>query len=237
MGAQAPIAKFMKPFFALASLVLCSAVVSAAELMVPAFTGTMPVTKRVTSMREMRFAHVVEQKTDYSCGAAALATLLNYAFGLKVSEPEVIAGMMRQANPDTVRQLGFSMLDMKRYANTLGLSASGFVVPPDMLAALKIPVITLIDADGYKHFVVVKAYTTDWVYLADPALGNRVVPTQTFKRQWTRILLAVMGPGYQANTPLFGPSPILSARASVDPVRPLPPGGLVEFGYIFSDFF
>jgi predicted double-glycine peptidase len=224
-------------FFALASLLFSMVAADAADLTVPAFTGSTPVSKHVASMREMRFAHVVEQKTDYSCGAAALATLLNYGFGIKVSEPEVIAGIMRGADPDTVRRLGFSMLDMKRYVNTLGLSASGFLVPPEMLAALKIPVITLIDADGYKHFVVVKAYTRDWVYLADPAQGNRTVPTETFNRQWSKILLAVVGPGYQANTPLFGPSPVLSARASVDSVRPLPQNGLVEFGYIFSDFF
>lgn len=46
----------------------------------PAYTGLNEgLTKHVTSLREARFDSVIEQKTDYSCGAAALATVLRYA--------------------------------------------------------------------------------------------------------------------------------------------------------------
>ncbi|RXZ44926.1 hypothetical protein [Crenobacter cavernae] len=64
----------------------CCAPSQAASLMVPAFTGDATPTMRVTSLREARFANVIEQKTDFSCGAAALGTLLNFAFGKKLTE-------------------------------------------------------------------------------------------------------------------------------------------------------
>jgi hypothetical protein len=118
-------------------------------------------------------------KTDYSCGAAALTTLLRYGFGLDLNEQQVIAGMMAGANPDVVRQQGFSMLDMKHFVNVLGLRASGFVSGAERLPALRIPALIMLDINGYKHFVVLKMATRDTVYVADPALVTVPFPWRT----------------------------------------------------------
>jgi hypothetical protein len=48
-----------------------------------ALPGGTLVFKSVTSIRERKFINLVEQKTDFSCGAAAMATLLNQAYGLQ----------------------------------------------------------------------------------------------------------------------------------------------------------
>ncbi len=48
------------------------------------------VFKPIQSMRERRFANLVQQQTDFSCGAAAMATLLNEAYGWNFSEEQVI---------------------------------------------------------------------------------------------------------------------------------------------------
>ncbi|ATP27486.1 peptidase C39 [Chromobacterium violaceum] len=208
----------------------------AADMMLPAYTGEGNVYKQVHSLRELRFRYVVEQKTDFSCGAAALTTLLRYGFGLDANEQQVIAGMMAGANPDVVRQQGFSMLDMKRFVNVLGLRASGFVSGAERLPALRIPALIMLDINGYKHFVVLKMATRDTVYVADPALGNRAIPMPEFTRQWNGVLLAVAGPGYRPQGPLRQfPSP-LSARQLMVNMQPASPAELVEYGFLYSDF-
>src|SRR3977135_115461 len=50
----------------------------------------------VRSLLEMREQAVITQKSDLSCGAAALATLLNFQFGDRVTEKEVTAGLIRR---------------------------------------------------------------------------------------------------------------------------------------------
>ena len=48
----------------------------------------------VQSLLEMRRENVVVQKFDLSCGAAALATILNYQFGDPVTEREITTGLI-----------------------------------------------------------------------------------------------------------------------------------------------
>ena len=170
-------------------------------------------------------------------GAAALATVLRYAFGRPLGELDVMKGMLVGADPATVQQYGFSMLDMKRFVQGQGLRASGFLADKTRLAQLRIPVITLIDSGGYKHFVVIRRVQNDEVHLADPAMGNRSMPLEDFARQWNGVLLAVAGPGYQRDTPLLQPRRVFSARTSINNSQPVPIAELLEFGFQHSDFF
>jgi len=209
-----------------------------ATMVVPGYTGMDQPVKQVKSLRDLRFANIIEQQTDFSCGAAVMATLLRYGFNRPVTEADVIAGMMAISNPETVRKNGFSMLDMKKYAHSIGLRASGFLVDASRLAQLKLPAIVLLDVNGYKHFVILKSYTNDWVYLADPAVGNRTVTTDTFKKQWNGVLLVMAGKGYRRDTPLLGTAGVISARYAIaDRAQPVPIAELLEFGFLRSDFF
>ena len=48
----------------------------------------------------------------------------------------------------------------------------------------------LLNIRGYQHFAVLRAIDRhDRVYLADPALGNRVITFKEFKESWNGILL------------------------------------------------
>ena len=58
----------------------------AAQMAVVALPGGNVVYKPVQSIRERRFANLVQQKTDFSCGAAALGTILKQAYWLDVDE-------------------------------------------------------------------------------------------------------------------------------------------------------
>lgn len=204
------------------------------------FGGVIPGTmihKNITSMRERHFIDMVPQQTDFSCGAAALATILNYAYGYDFSEADVIAGMLKVSNPELVQNKGFSLLDIKHYVETLGLRGRGYTVNPEILDRIKIPTIVLLDIRGYKHFVVLKKATPDKVYIADPALGNRVMDRQDFVDGWNKVTFAVIGDGFDRETILLRPKQPLTARNTVDTWRPLTDAELIEFGFYRSELF
>ncbi|AOY00603.1 C39 family peptidase [Jeongeupia sp. USM3] len=226
----------MKPILTLLLLALAIPA-GAADMPVPGFTGAIRPQLKVKSLREARFANVIEQKTDFSCGAATLATILRYAYGLDAPEEVVLKGMMGEADQETVRKLGFSMLDMKRYVEALGFRSKGYKLPLEALPALKIPAITLLDTNGYKHFVVVRKATADTVYVADPSVGNRAISMEEFASQWSGVLLAVVGQGYRVDNPLVRVAPALSARSGINAAQPVPTAELIEYGFLHSDFF
>lgn len=140
----------------------------------------------VLSLKEMREAGVVMQKWDTSCGAAAMATVLTYHFDDPATEREVAQGLLRQTEPLKVRhQGGFSMLDMKRYAQDRGYKAMGFKqLSFEDLRYLEGPIVP-INLHGYSHYVVYKGLTLDdKVWLADPAYGNRILSRKRFEGVW-----------------------------------------------------
>lgn len=195
------------------------------------------VHKSVISMRERRFINLVEQETDFSCGAAALATLLNQAYGWQFTEEDVIHGMLAEADLEVVRTQGFSMLDMKRYAQTIGLRARGYRISPEQLDQIKVPSIVLMDVRGYKHFVVMQVSSDNWVYIGDPVLGHKKMPLEEFAQGWNGIVFAVIGPGYNRENALLAPPEPLTARHRLDRFSPVKDAELMEFGFLQSDFF
>lgn len=193
--------------------------------------------KAVVSIRERRFSNLVEQKTDFSCGAAAMATILNEAYGWRLDEEEVIKGMLVNGDAALIANQGFSMLDMKRYAESLGLRARGYRVSAEQLAAIKIPTIVLLNVRGYKHFVVLQRTTPDSVYIGDPVLGHKKMGVEEFKKGWNGIAFALIGPGYDRANALMSPPEPLTARHKLDRFAPVKDAELMEFGFIQSDFF
>ncbi|EQD29367.1 peptidase C39 bacteriocin processing, partial [mine drainage metagenome] len=166
---------------------------------------------KITSLREARFTGIVPQATDFSCGAAALATLLKYAYDIEVDEWTVMAGMLAKADPGKVEKQGFSLLDIKQYVEGLGMRGRGYKVSEQRLRSLRVPGIVLLDTKGYKHFVVLKRIADGRVYLADPALGNRTMAFNEFLAAWpSKVVFVVIGSGFDRNTVLLdargGPS-------------------------------
>ncbi|MBO3273760.1 C39 family peptidase [Pseudomonas schmalbachii] len=209
----------------------------AAEIPVVALPGGGYAYKEVESIRERRFRSLIPQKTDFSCGAASLATILHQAYSLQVTEQMVIEGMLSHADPETVRTKGFSMLDMKRYVESIGLRARGYRVSDAQFRRLQMPVIVLLDVRGYKHFVVMQRTRNDWVYIGDPILGHKRYAFEDFKKGWNGIVLAIVGPGYDRTNVLLSPPDPLTARDRMNAFQPLQDAQLMEFGFIQSDFF
>lgn len=154
------------------------------------------LTKKVKSLKELRQSNMVPQSRDFSCGAAALATVLRYHYGLPITELDAILGMFKHGDQQDIRKRGFSLYDMKRFANALKYQAEGFKIPQvDILKTLKIPVIVLIETNKYKHFVVLRRVDDRFAYISDPSWGNRRIPLQEFDKVWDqKIIFAVQGP-------------------------------------------
>jgi predicted double-glycine peptidase len=158
----------------------------------PTGFGSMTLRKDLESVRERRFRNVVAQQLDYSCGAAALATLLRFHYGDQtISEHQIIVDMLKTGDADRIRREGFSLLDLKRYAESRGYETKGFRIKAEVLERLAIPSITLINSRGYLHFVVLKGARDGTVYLADPAMGERNLPQGDFEDNWEGVVFFV----------------------------------------------
>lgn len=145
----------------------------------------------VTSWRDLPFQTVKRQAFDYSCGSAAVATLLSYVYDLPTSEETVFKTMFAHGNQDKIRQEGFSLLDMSRYLNSRDLKAKGYRLDFATIEKHKVPFVALIKHDGYSHFVVVKSLKGPFVLVGDPSKGNVVYTRQDFAKVWDGISLVV----------------------------------------------
>jgi predicted double-glycine peptidase len=192
----------------------------------------------IESMQAARFRYIVRQHTVFSCGAAALATLLKYGYDLNVDEATVLAGLMGVANPETVRKQGFSLLDIKHYVDDLGLRGRGYRITETRLLTVRVPTLVLIQTNGYRHFVVLKRIDQGRVEIADPALGNTNMSLAQFMQIWpSRALFAVIGSGFDRNTALLQPQRTPSARALYARSGPLTDSELLDFGFTSADLF
>ena len=172
--------------------------------------GTVNITQQLTPngpfreavqlepMSQVQFRNVIRQAYDYSCGSAALTTLLDYYLGRDLQERQVMEGLLKYGEADKiVQRRGFSLLDMKRYAAALGYRSGGFRAEFSDLDSLEHPVLVPIHYGGFKHFVVVRDVYNDHVFVADPALGNISFTRSRFEAIWDQNVLFVIYPSGQ----------------------------------------
>lgn len=161
---------------------LAAQAVSQAPFMAePGQSYAMPVRTIKELKRERAFRTTVHQQFDFSCGSAALATLLTFHYNRRVDEATVFRAMFEAGDQAKIRAQGFSLLDMKRYLEAGGYQADGVQVSLDELAKVGVPAIALLNDNGYRHFVVVKGIRNDRVILGDPAVGTRILDRAQFE--------------------------------------------------------
>lgn len=178
--------------------------------------GNTTIRAPVTSYVALRFKQIVKQEYDVSCGAAAMATLLTYYYGVKIGEKDIIDYVFAKSSDEDKQKInayGFSMLELKRFGEDLGFVAGGFRIDDvNKLAKLNVPALTLITVRGYTHFVVLKGISRGQVYIADPAFGNRSRPLDRFAEEWGGVVLLFASDKLPGN-PEFSPEGSLQARA------------------------
>jgi hypothetical protein len=158
-----------------------------AESVLPLSVGTARLEGHVHSMRELRDAGVVRQRFDFSCGSAALATLLTYGLGEPVAEESILREILTPLAEDELAALkkrGLSLFDLQKYAQAHGFKAQGFRVAAAQVSRVSRPVLVFIKPGGYDHFAVLKGVKNGRAYLADPSLGNVRMPLYRFLDMW-----------------------------------------------------
>lgn len=149
----------------------------------------------VEPLSVQKFNNVVRQAYDYSCGSAALTTLLDYYLGRNFQERQVMEGLLRFGETERiVQRRGFSLLDMKRLVTALGHPSGGFKAEASDLEELDHPAIAPIEYAGFKHFVVIRTVYEGRVYVADPALGNISFTMSRFLEVWDNNVLFIVFP-------------------------------------------
>ncbi len=159
------------------------------------YFGGLIIRSPVKPYYEIKNKNVIKQKLDFSCGSAAVATVLNYYLGLNITEEQVINGLFKVGNLKLImKRRGFSLLDIKRFVTLLGYKAVGYRTNLHGLSKLKKPAIVTIILGKYKHFVVFKGLKNGRVLLADPAFGNMILPAEEFDKIWFKHIALVIYP-------------------------------------------
>ncbi len=157
--------------------------------------------RHVFSWQELKRRNVVMQKRDFSCGAAALATLIQYYWEDEVTEDRILVELDGLLTPEEIAdriQNGLTLTDLRRVAVRVGYQASIGKLEFDKLSEAKVPLVVGIEFREYKHFVVYRGTDGRYVYLADPARGNVRMPVWSFLESWQEnAVLAVAKPGEQ----------------------------------------
>jgi len=159
----------------------------------------MRFNKKVRCLKEIRQENVVTQSLDYSCGAAGLATLFNYYLNDPIPEIEIINSLLNTIPLEkVVARQGFSLFDLKKFAQSKGYLVTGYRMDFEYLKSLGKPVLVPIKFKNYRHFVVVKGVFGDRVFIADPAVGNMTMKKEKFMSMWTNgIGFVVERPGQE----------------------------------------
>jgi uncharacterized protein len=141
----------------------------------------------VTSWRELQRRNVVMQEYDYSCGAAAVATVLQYYWEDPVTEKQILETLLKILTVDEVKdriKKGMSITDLRRASVEMGYLSSIGSMSFEQLAESKIPGVVPITIKGFDHFVVFRGVAGGRVYLADPVRGNVRPTLAEFCGQW-----------------------------------------------------
>ena len=151
------------------------------------------IQQEVSSLLEIQNKNIVNQSYDYSCGSAALATLLNSYLGENLTERQIIQGLMEYGSKKKIAERrAFSLLDMKKFVQKLGYDGNGFKADINDLIELETPCIIPIEFYCYRHFTVFRGFHGNHIFLADPFRGNTSYKTTLFEKMWYQNVIFIV---------------------------------------------
>lgn len=168
---------------------------ASAQLRAPVRDAQRVMQRDVWSWKELQERNIVMQKRDFSCGAAALATLMQYYWGDQITEHQILKQFDTLLTQDEVRdriENGLTLTDLRRVSVKMGYLSTIGTLRFDQLVQSKVPVIVGLTVGEFKHFVVFRGAYGDYVYLADSARGNIRVPVNDFVKQWQKNAVLVV---------------------------------------------
>ena len=147
----------------------------------------------IRSMQELKYLETVRQRFDFSCGSAAVATLLSHHYQRETREAEVFLSMWKEGDKTRIRKDGFSLLDMKGFLDERGFNADGFRIEADRIGDIGVAGIVLLEHLDQPHFVVVTGEVGGEILVNDPARGVWSMSVEELKDLWNGIFFVIRG--------------------------------------------
>jgi uncharacterized protein len=150
------------------------------------------------SWQAQKFRGITKQWRDFSCGPAAISTLITSYLGGDVNEEKVWLQIKTQNDAAKIADIeknGASFFDLKKATVALGYQAEGYQISFDELLKIGDPVIVHMNKLGFKHYSVYRGRFSGRIYLADSLRGNITLSLEQFQSEWTGNVLAVWLPG------------------------------------------
>jgi uncharacterized protein len=162
----------------------------------PVRTPDLNVRKWTWSYKEIKERQIVMQQFDYSCGAAALATIARYYWGDDIGEAHFLdllpkLNLNEKELKDRIEN-GLTLTDLRNLANKGGYQATMARVTFRELSQGKVPVVVGIVVKKHEHFAVFRGTDDRRVYLADPIRGQLRVPIEEFLEQWQKNAILIV---------------------------------------------
>lgn len=143
----------------------------------------------------LRFAYVMEQGMDASCGMATVATALSLYWQLPTAEVDLLAELVAKEGLSGAGVDGtVSLASMAAAFKNRGISARAFRLDwdrlEDILARGYVPVVVHYDRPD-PHFALLLGITGEVAILADPARGLETLGRAGFEKRYSGVAMAL----------------------------------------------
>ena len=148
--------------------------------------GNSQANPTLGTFRQLRYQTTVGQTTDFTCGPAALATLLTHYYGSPVTEQ--IADMNSRGKQVTE---GLTLLSLKTALSAEQISSTGYKLNLTQLRKVMeagLPVVANVQYPK-GHYYLILGLDDENVLLADPSWGVRSQPIANFLNAWNGVVL------------------------------------------------
>ncbi|WP_293908976.1 cysteine peptidase family C39 domain-containing protein [Deinococcus sp.] len=145
-----------------------------------------------TTYRELRYQSVIGQTADFTCGPAAIATLLTHYYGQPVTEQSVTERSVAEMNARGKQVTeGLTLLSLKKVLEEEQVTSAGYKLTLEQLRtvmAAGLPVVVnVVYPRG--HYYLVLHVDERTVLIADPSWGVRSQPLPNFLNAWNGVVL------------------------------------------------
>lgn len=149
-----------------------------------------PVTKE-----ELRFAYVMEQDQDSSCGLASVASALSLYWQVPVDETALLAWLFNRGGSPGLEAKGrISLASMAAIFEGWGVSARAFWLDwsglAEVLALGYAPMVVHYNRPD-PHFALLLGITGETAVVADPARGLESVSKGVFEKRYSGVALVL----------------------------------------------
>jgi predicted double-glycine peptidase len=134
-----------------------------------------------TSYRTIRYQEIVGQTSYYTCGPAAVATLLIYYYGIDTSEKEILElshQAIKERGQDPEEGKGIDALALQKTLEDKGIPSKGIKIPSENLPKYfndgGLPIILHVTKPQL-HYILAIGIVGSWVVIADPSWGRKII--------------------------------------------------------------